>query len=426
MSQITLERVQRVADVCASASRDRGDLTGALSDLAKVESWAAARRAQLVSALAEQPASFPEADIADTTGCTLGAAAKETERANTLGAAESFADALDSGIIRPGHVDALTRTRKQLSEEQAAQLLDQQEQLAEAAATTSIREFEQHLAREAKKLQTEADADADADAEAQLDRQRRTTRLSVWVDQVSGMWNIKGQFDPDTGRKLNRLLDDAVASLFADETPDTAPADPALRTQHLQALALTQLLTGARGGRTRPGNPIAVVDATNATTSPARAALADATKQAGSGLIVDWGLPVELPFSVLRDLFDITDPDVVVIANGLVLHAPGVLDPGRTTRLANRAQRRALAGLYGTCAVPGCTVHYDRCRLHHVVWWRNGGHTDLSNLLPVCQHHHSQLHNGGWLVELGPHRELTITVPNGQVLRTGPPKRSAA
>jgi len=420
MSQITLDRVQRVADVCASASRDRGDVTGALSDLAKVESWAAARRAQLVSALAEQPAAFPEADIADTTGCSLGAAAKETERANTLGAAESFADALDAGDIRPGHVDALTRTRRQLSDEQAAQLLDQQERLAETASTTSIREFEQHLAREAKRLQTEADA------EAQLVRQRHNSRLSTWVDRVSGMWNMKGQFDPDTGRKLQRLLDDAVASLFADETPDTAPADPSLRAQHLTALALTQLLDGSRGGRTRPGNPVAVVDATNTTTSPVNTVLTHAPQHPGAGLIVDWGLPVEVPFSVLRELFEMTDPDVVVVANGLVLHAPGVLDLGRTTRLANRAQRRALAGLYGTCAVQGCTVHYDRCRLHHIVWWRNGGRTDLSNLLPVCQHHHTTLHNEGWLVELGPNRELTITIPTGQVLRNGPPKRSAA
>ena len=39
---------------------------------------------------------------------------------------------------------------------------------------------------------------------------------------------------------------------------------------------------------------------------------------------------------------------------------------GRTTRLANRAQRRALRALYSSCAIPGCTGAYDRCKLHHV------------------------------------------------------------
>ncbi|MEP4593339.1 MAG: HNH endonuclease signature motif containing protein, partial [Ilumatobacter sp.] len=112
--------------------------------------------------------------------------------------------------------------------------------------------------------------------------------------------------------------------------------------------------------------------------------------------------------------------------NGVVLHAPGNLDLGRATRLANRAQRRALRGLYATCAIPGCSTGFDRCKLHHVVWWRNGGATDLDNLLPVCSRHHHAIHDGGWNVQLGPNRELTLTLPDGTVRNTGPPSRRAA
>ncbi len=142
--------------------------------------------------------------------------------------------------------------------------------------------------------------------------------------------------------------------------------------------------------------------------------------------MIDWGIPVSLPRQVLLDVLGMRDPDVVVVANGVVLYAPGETNLGRSTRLANRAQRRALRGLYATCAVPGCSVHYDRCKLHHVIWWSNGGRTDLDNLLPVCAHHHTKIHDHGWTVALGANRELTITTPNGQVMRTGPPKRSAA
>lgn len=117
------------------------------------------------------------------------------------------------------------------------------------------------------------------------------------------------------------------------------------------------------------------------------------------------------------------DTSVVVVCNGVVLSAPGRLDLGRSTRLANRAQRRALRGLYATCAVPGCDVHCDRCKLHHVIWWRHGGRTDLENLLPVCVHHHGRIHNDGWNVELGADRELTITLPDGTTRCTGPPTR---
>jgi len=108
------------------------------------------------------------------------------------------------------------------------------------------------------------------------------------------------------------------------------------------------------------------------------------------------------------------------------LHAPGQLNLGRNTRLANRAQRRALRGLYRSCAIPGCTVGYDRCKLHHIIWWTNGGTTDLNNLLPVCNMHHTRIHNNGWIIELGPHRELTLRLPDGTIHTTAPPTRRTA
>ncbi|MEM1332304.1 MAG: HNH endonuclease [Actinomycetota bacterium] len=432
MSRIdVVERVERVADTCASATREHADLKLALSDLARIESWAAARRAQIVSALAEQPTAFPEADIADTTGCTLNAATRETERADTLGHSETFADALDHGDIRPGHVDALTRARNQLTPEQAASLLDDDEALAATAATTSVREFDQHLKRRIAELQSEADR------ARRLEQQRRATRLRTWVDESDGMWCLTGRFDPRLGKELHRLIDQAGRARASEPAPDTAPTDPRRRRQHLDALAFADLLLGnATSGA--PGAPIVVVDATTATTVPGGLDSATARGQTdhgqtddgepgtGRGPIVDWGLPVELPHARQRDVFDAHDPDVVIVADGVVLHAPGRLNLGRTTRLANRAQRRALAALYPTCAVPGCSVHYDRCRLHHVIWWRHGGRTDLDNLLPVCQHHHTRLHDDGWDVTLGPNRELAITLPDGRTLRSGPPRRSAA
>ena len=71
-------------------------------------------------------------------------------------------------------------------------------------------------------------------------------------------------------------------------------------------------------------------------------------------------------------------------------------------------------------------MHYDRCKLHHIIWWRNGGRTDLDNLLPVCSLHHANIHNDGWTIELGPNRELTLALPDGTTHTTGPPTRQAA
>jgi predicted restriction endonuclease len=94
--------------------------------------------------------------------------------------------------------------------------------------------------------------------------------------------------------------------------------------------------------------------------------------------------------------------------------------------LANRAQRRALGAVYATCAIPGCRVRYSRTKLHHVIWWRHGGRTDLENLLPTCEIHHQKLHNNGWLLTLAPDRTLTIRFPDGTIMTTGPPGCNAA
>ena len=195
------------------------------------------------------------------------------------------------------------------------------------------------------------------------------------------MWRFDGRFDPLSGTKLDARLETAVQALFAEETPDTCPTDPVLEAATPPS---TRLPTTGAGRRSRGSG----------TTGPTRDDHRRRRRPTRRRRwpTVDWGIPVELPDRVLADMChsDTTDVHAVVVRNGVILHAPGELDLGRTTRLANRAQRRALRALYSTCAIPGCTIRYRRCKLHHVTWWRNGGRTDLDNLLPICTHHHSQ------------------------------------
>jgi predicted restriction endonuclease len=70
-------------------------------------------------------------------------------------------------------------------------------------------------------------------------------------------------------------------------------------------------------------------------------------------------------------------------------------------------------------------VRFDKCKVHHVRWWRHGGRTDLDNLLPVCVRHHTAIHFEGWQVALTPDRTLTVTCPDHTVMATGPPARAA-
>ena len=135
---------------------------------------------------------------------------------------------------------------------------------------------------------------------------------------------------------------------------------------------------------------------------------------------------VEIPARVLADIAGTADIHVVVVRGGFVLHAPGNLDLGRSTRIASPAQRRVLRALYPTCCIRGCHTPFDHCHLHHIHWWRHGGRSDLSNFVPLCSKHHHAVHDDGWQLSMTPDRQLTVTMPDGRQMTTGPPKRSAA
>jgi hypothetical protein len=400
-----IERVERIGATRADVTAGRTGLEGVLRDVTALRGWLSAVEADVTGRLAQQ-VSFPEAAIAESTRTGLADAGRTLERSRTLDAAPDLASALDGGSITSQHIDAVTRAAAGLNPGQRAELIERCDALSPVAQVASVEQWGRRIRDEARRVQT-------ADGLAVLERQRRATRLSTWVDN-DGMWNLRGRFDPVTGVKLAAKLDTAVEALFAKQTPDTAPTDPIERQHHLRALALADLLDGAGGGVPGRAEFVAVIDA-------------DAPATPGStGPVVEWSIPVEIPAHVLAELVGDADVHAVVVRNGVVLHAPGQLDQGRSTRLANRAQRRALRGLYRTCAIPGCAVHYDRCHLHHIIWWRNGGTTDLANLLPVCTKHHGRIHHDGWTITLGPNRELTLTLPDGTKHSTGPPGRQTA
>ena len=225
------------------------------------------------------------------------------------------------------------------------------------------------------------------------------------------MGHIAGCFDPLTFVGLHRQVTDMMSTLSARGTPASCPTDPSAKQDHLRALALIALMNGHGRAAGRP-EAIVVIDATAADTDGRPA--------------VDWGLPVEVPWRVLTELVAEADIHTVVVRHGVVVHAPGALNLGRSTRIANRAQRRVLRALYPSCAIPGCGVGYEHCDLHHVMWWRHGGTTDLSNLVPVCDRHHHDIHDNGWRLALSENRTLAIAMPDGQQMTTGPPKRNAA
>jgi uncharacterized protein DUF222/HNH endonuclease len=85
------------------------------------------------------------------------------------------------------------------------------------------------------------------------------------------------------------------------------------------------------------------------------------------------------------------------------------LDLGRSRRLHDKTQRRALALRYDSCAVAGCGRPFAWCEIHHHrLSWARGGRTDLDNGLPLCGHHHRRAHDTGFDLRRRPDGEWTF------------------
>ncbi len=50
--------------------------------------------------------------------------------------------------------------------------------------------------------------------------------------------------------------------------------------------------------------------------------------------------------------------------------------------------------------IAGCSVPGDRCEVHHVNAWADGGGTDITNLVLVCAGHHVEIGDGTWEVQM--------------------------
>ena len=109
---------------------------------------------------------------------------------------------------------------------------------------------------------------------------------------------------------------------------------------------------------------------------------------------------------------------------------------GRLSREPTASMMRLLRHRDGECRFPGCGARRFT-QAHHIVWWGDGGPTDLDNLILLCFFHHKLVHEHGWVVrdedgslrwyepdgslyELGPGRPEAGVTPHIQLVRAGP------
>ena len=95
-----------------------------------------------------------------------------------------------------------------------------------------------------------------------------------------------------------------------------------------------------------------------------------------------------------------------------------VVSVGRVSRQPTAWMLRQIRHRDRECRFPGCGSRRFT-EAHHIVWWRNGGRTDLENLVLICSFHHRLVHEYGWRLD-GTATDLRWSRPDGTRYHTGP------
>ena len=228
-----------------------------------------------------------------------------------------------------------------------------------------------------------------------LERQHRAREAKLWVDPKTGMGMIFAKLTPAQFAHLQQAADAHYLELLHRDSTDGRHPDQVRTPAQRMADALVKLFTnldpdtGERradrtGPRARASTQLIIL---------AEQGVVDGTKPRGRCEIIGVG-PV--PREILRTL----SPDTE-LAGMLYDRGGRILWLGRNQRLANAAQRLAVAVRDGGCFQCGAPMH--RCELHHIrEWHRDGGPTDIDNLVAVCRRHHKQLETDNLVVRRNP------------------------
>ncbi|MCZ6887660.1 MAG: DUF222 domain-containing protein [Gammaproteobacteria bacterium] len=119
----------------------------------------------------------------------------------------------------------------------------------------------------------------------------------------------------------------------------------------------------------------------------------------------------DLPVATVRRMC--CDGSVVALLKN---HSGEPLSIGRKQRTIPTAIGRIIEARDRTCRFPGCG-HDKWLEGHHIRHWALGGETSVSNLIQLCDLHHTLVHEGGWSISRVPSGEEVYFVrPDGTPL----------
>ncbi|MEU8638041.1 DUF222 domain-containing protein [Amycolatopsis sp. NPDC048633] len=228
----------------------------------------------------------------------------------------------------------------------------------------------------------------------------------------TGIWELNGRFDDETGTRANALLDSLAQRRTTDEGPDLRSPQERYGDAFSDTIDLalnTPDLPMQAGERAHVMIAVSLADLKSGI-GQATLGDTDTTPNAGIGrdTLGDFGsLPkASAGRATLGDLGTMSAAEARIHACDCKL-IPAVLgtkseplDLGHQHRLISTPLRRALYLRDRGCAFPGCHRPPRHCQGHHIRHWADGGPTNLGNLVLMCAHHHRLLHRSGWQVRI--------------------------
>jgi hypothetical protein len=377
VSRRTEALIGSVAQHHRAISAHQRQLLSAVAELDRRKAWRVGGCTSMVSWLVQQCA------VTAATAREWVTAASKLEKLPEIG------DALSQGKLSFDQIKPLVEVAKPETDGQ----------LAEAATHWSARQL-RDLATEARK-QTDGQASGFYTRRfLRFDDRRRSFSGMLPVDQYAV---VKRALVARASRRLrdrtpfDQRMADALVELCGD---GTAATDPSASAAGGNGGNSPDGGNGRAGGMGR-GRPTVVVHA-------------DLTLLAGGAGRAELDVLGPLSPEVARRLA--CDAKIVVSAD----NAEGLsLDQGRARRSPTDAQRIEIRRRDRGCRWAGCT-NTEFTDVHHVIHWSNGGPTDLSNLVELCDEHHRSVHEFGWTMSGDANVELRFRSPTGRVVTSAP------
>ena len=369
------------------SQRDADQTVGVLS---RIQSVAASLMCDVTEMLGATNAEIDAAEVLRQAGRLPSRESKRMAKvARQLSEMPKVRERFSKGDITPSHVNALANAAEKVGPE----AVEADESLLEAADQLLPDTFDRHTRKWSNQKLIEQGLDP-------LERQRRAREAKMWVEKDTGLGVLMAKLPAPHFEQLRQSIDNHYMHHLRQDGADGRSPDEVRTPKQRMADVVFELLTN-RNAFTGEFITETVGIKAKASTQLILVApygVVDGTNPDGQVEIIGVG-------PVPRKILETLTPDTELA--GMIFDRAGrPLWLGRKQRLANAAQRLAVAIRDGGCFECGAPMH--RCELHHIQeWHRDNGRTDIHNLVAVCRRHHKWLETEDLIVQRTPNGYLT-------------------